>query len=163
MNAHEIFQKLDHAFAVQIMTYFREESREIYKTTVATLATQRKLRPVFIQKKPVAVQIDWLIKTLKQKSADTVSEHLLQVWLLREKKEMLIMFVDDLGIEHDEDGGVDELPETIDAEKLKVAMDHLLENYPAPVVTLYLRVFQIQQAEGWPEIAEALEKDERLH
>jgi hypothetical protein len=57
---------------------------------------------------------------------------------------------------------VDELPETIDAEKLKVAIDHLLENYPAPVVTLYLRVFQIQQAEGWPEIAEALEKDERL-
>lgn len=162
MQCFEIFKALDDNLAREIVGYFREESREIYKTTVATLAVQRKLRPVFVQKKPAPAQIDWVIKTLRQKSADTVAEHLLQVWLLKAKKEMLIMFVDDLGIERDEDGAVEDLPETIEEDKLKPAIDHLLEHYPAPLVTLYLRVFQIQRPEGWPAIAEALESDDRL-
>lgn len=162
MRAYEIFQNLDSKLAADIIGYFRAESREIYKTTVASLATQKKLRPIYVQKKPAADQIAWVVKTLKLKMADTVGEHLLQVWLLKAQKDMLIRFVDDLGIEHDEDGGVENLPEEIEPEKLKAAIDHLLEDYPANVVTLYLRVFQIQQPGGWPAIAEAFESDDRL-
>ncbi len=162
MKAYEIFQNLDDKLANEIIGYFRVESRDIYKATVTSLATQRKLRAAFVQKKPGADQIAWVVKTLKLKMADTVGEHLLQVWLLKEQKDMLIRFVGDLGIEHDDDGGVENLPETIEADKLKAAIDHLLEESPANVVTLYLRVFQIQQPGGWPAIAEALETDGRL-
>ena len=162
MKAYEIFQNLDDKLANEIIGYFRVDSRDIYKATVTSLATQRKLRAAFVQKKPGADQIAWVVKTLKLKMADTVGEHLLQVWLLKEQKDMLIRFVGDLGIEHDDDGGVENLPETIEADKLKAAIDHLLEDSPANVVTLYLRVFQIQQPGGWPAIAEALETDGRL-
>ena len=162
MKAYEIFQNLDDKLANEIIGYFRVESRDIYKATVTSLATQRKLRAAFVQKKPGADQIAWVVKTLKLKMADTVGEHLLQVWLLKEQKDMLIRFVGDLGIEHDDDGGVENLPETIEADKLKAALDHLLEESPANVVTLYLRVFQIQQPGGWPASAEALETDGRL-
>ncbi len=162
MNAYEIFQQLHDDVATEILGFFRNEQRDIYKTTVATLAVQKKLRPVFVQKKPVPAQIAWLIKTLKQRPSDTVAEHLLQVWLLKTQKDMLITFVAALGIEHDEEGGVEDLPETIDPEKLKEGIDLLLEKNPAPLVTLYLSVFQLQQPGGWPEIAEALAKDERL-
>jgi hypothetical protein len=162
MKVYEIFQNLDEALAHEIIGYFRTESRDIYKATVSSLATQRKLRAAYVQKKPGADQIAWVVKTLKLKMADTVGEHLLQVWLLKQRKDMLIRFVDDLGIEHDDDGGVENLPETIEEDKLKAAIDHLLEDYPANVVTLYLRVFQIQQPGGWPAIAGALKTDERL-
>ena len=145
MKAYEIFQNLNGDFAADIMGYFRKESREIYKTTIASLATQRKLRPVFVTKKPAPDQIAWLVKTLKMKMADTVGEHLLQVYLLKEQKELLIEFCDAMGIEHDDDGGVEELPEEIDAEKLKSAVDQLLEKHSAQAVTLYLRVFQLQR------------------
>ncbi len=162
MKAHEIFQEIDAPFAGDIIGYFRDESREIYKTTLASLAIQKKLRPVFIQKKPVKDQIAWLIKTLKLRLADGVGEHLLQVWLLQTQQPMLIQFLDAMEIEHDDEGAVEDLPESIDAEKLGSAIDGLLEKYPAPLITLYLRVFQMQQANGWPEIAGMLENDERL-
>ena len=162
MKAYEIFQNLNPELASQIIDYFRKDSRDIYKATVSSLATQKKLRPVYVTKKPGAEQVSWVVKTLKQKMANTVGEHLLQVWLLRAQKDMLIRFVDDLGIERDEEGGVDNLPETIDAEELKKAIDHLLEDYPPNVVTVYLEVFQVQQEGGWPAIADALANDERL-
>ena len=162
MNAHEIFQKIDRDFAEEIISFFRQESRDVYKTTVATLAAEKKLRPIFIRKKPAAAQVDWLIKTLKQKTSNSVGDHLLQVWLLKAQKDMLIKFVDHLGIEHDEEGAVDDLPESIDAEKLKSGVDLLLENHPPHLVTLYLEVFQIQRSGGWPEIAALLESDARL-
>lgn len=98
MHAYQLFQGVDHEVAAEIMKYFRVEHRDIYKTALATLAVQKKLRPVFVQKKPVPAQIDWLIKTLKQRPSDSVAEHLLQVWLLKTQKEMLITFVSALGI-----------------------------------------------------------------
>lgn len=162
MKAYEIIQQLNPDFATAIMRYFREEQRDIYKTTVATLAGQKKLRPVYVQKKPVPAQIDWILKTLKQRTSDTVAEHLLQVWLLKTQKDMLITFVGGLGIEHDEEGGVEDLPETIDKGKLEEAVNALLQAHPRPLVALYLRVFQLQQPGGWPEIEEALGSDERL-
>lgn len=162
MKAYEIIQNLDPEFTTEILTYFRKEEREIYKTTVATLAAQKKLRPIYVQKKPGSAQIEWIAKTLKQRPSNTVAEHLLQVWLLKTQKDMLIMFVGDLGIDHDEEGGIEELPESIDPAKLKDAINHLLENYPPQRATLYLRVFQLQRPGGWPEIDEALESDERL-
>lgn len=162
MKAYEIFQQLNPDFTTRILRYFREEHRDIYKTTVATLAGQKKLRPVYVQKKPVPAQIEWLLKTLKQRPSSTVAERLLRVWLLKTQRDLLVTFVSGLGIEHDEDGGVEDLPESIDQDKLKAAIDELLKTNSRPLVTLYLHVFQLQQPGRWPEIAEALENDDRL-
>ena len=103
-----------------------------------------------------------MLDTCKLKLADTVAEHLLQIWLLKAQKELLIEFLDELGIEHDEDGTVEDLPEKLDAKKLKGAVDKLLKTHSADAVAIYLHMFQLQQTGGWPELAELLESDERL-
>ena len=162
MKAHELFSQMDTELASDIVGYFRKESREIYKTTVASLSMQRKLRPVFVQKKPAEAQIAWLVKTLKMRNANTVGEHLLQVWLLKAQQALLIDFLDAMEIEHDDEGAVENLPESIEKEKLDPALDLVLGKHDPRVVTLYMRVFQMQQAGGWPGIAEALESDKRL-
>ena len=162
MRANELFQGISADVADSVLRYFREEERDVYRSAVSTLAQQRKLRPIFVQRKPVDDQIAWLVKTLKLRSSEEVAEQILQVWLLKARSEMLIKFLDDVGIEHDEDGSVEDLPETIDAAKLKTAVDNLLDGYPASEVVIYLWMFQMQTAEGWPEIAELLKTDERL-
>ena len=162
MRANELFQGISADVADSVLRYFREEERDVYRSAVSTLAQQRKLRPIFVQRKPVDDQIAWLVKTLKLRSSEEVAEQILQVWLLKARSEMLIKFLDDVGIEHDEDGSVEDLPETIDAAKLKTAVDNLLGAYPASEVVVYLWMFQMQTAEGWPEIAELLKNDERL-
>ncbi len=141
----------------------RDEERDLYKTTLSTLANERKLRPVFIQKKSVAEQIAWLHKTLKLKSSDMVGEHIFQVYFMQGQQDLLVKFCDAMDIEHDGKGSVEgALPETLDADKLSAAVDTLLESFDAQLVSLYLNVFNIQTDDGWDSISDLLASDERL-
>lgn len=141
----------------------RNDERDLYKSTVATLANDRKLRPVFIQKKSVAEQIAWMHKTLKLKSSDMIGEHLFQVYFMQGQQALLVAFCDAMGIEHDGKGSVDgALPETLDTDKLKAAIDTLLKSFDPHLVSLYLRIFNLQTNNGWENLTEILATDERL-
>ena len=163
MNAYEIYQTIDPALITDMFKWIREEDRRLYKTAIASLAANRKLRPVFVEKKSVVDQIAWMHKTLKLKTSDTIGEHLLQVWFMKGQKELLIGFCDGMGIEHDGEGSVEgSLPETLDDEKLKATIEALLEAHDPKLVTLYLTVFNLQTASGWDNLVALLESDERL-
>ncbi len=163
MKAHQMFQEMPPDLADNIFGYLRDNERDAYKSVLASLAGQRKLRPVFVQRKPVEQQMRWLHDTLKLKPCDELGEHLLQVWLLKSQTPMLVQFLDDVGIQHDGDGNVeDDLPDEFKAGSLKKAVDALLAKHPAPVVRLYLHVFQLQRAGGWNELQEILDSEERF-
>ena len=76
---------------------------------------------------------------------------------------LLCDFLDALGIEHDEHGGIDNLPETPAPEKLHAAVETLLAKYPAEIVAVYLQSFQTMDIAGWPALGEMLTADTRLH
>lgn len=163
VNAYEIYQAIDPALVTDLFTWLRNEEKDLYKNTVATLAQDRKLRPVFVQKKTVPDQIAWLHKTLKLKSTDMMGEHLFQIWFMKGQQDLLVTFCDAMEIEHDGSGSVEgELPETIDAEKLKGAVDALLEKNDAKLVTAYLYIFNLQNGTGWDSITDILASDDRL-
>jgi hypothetical protein len=146
-----------------ILDWFRENDRNVYKSAVATLAGQRKLRPVFIQKKPMVEQYAWIHKSLKIRVFDAIGEQLLQSYLMTAQQSMLGMFCDGLGIPHDGKGSViGELPESLDAGRLDETIDRLLGLFDPKVFTLYLRCFNLQQPGGWPELTAKLEGDGRL-
>ena len=75
---------------------------------------------------------------------------------------MLCDFLDTLGIAHDEQGGIENLPPCPDAEKVRAAVDSLLGKYPADAVAVYLNSFQGMDIAGWPPLAEILDNDPRL-
>lgn len=162
MKAHEMFLQMSPAIAVEVVAYFYNTDRNVFKTTVSTLATQRKLRPVFVTRKSRDMQFEWVIKALQTRRSDEIAQHLLQAWLMKAKSELLIAFLDKLGIEHDGTGAVEELPKALDAAKLRPAIDTVLGQFPAEEVTLYLHMFQLQEVGGWPELAEVLQDDSRL-
>ena len=126
MKAHEMFSQMSAALAVDIISFFYQTDRNVYKTAVSTLATQRKLRPVFVTKKSRDAQFDWIVKSLQARRSDEIAQHLLQAWLMKAKSELLIEFLEELGIEHDGTGAVEELPKALDAGKLKLAIGAVL-------------------------------------
>jgi hypothetical protein len=163
VKAHEIYQALAPELVTQMLDWFRDHERAVYKNAVATLAQNRRLRPVFIQRKPLPQQYAWIQKTCSLNSCDTIGEHLLQAWFLAGHQPLLAAFCDAMGIPHDGKGSVQgDLPESLDAEKLDAAVDKLLESHDPRLVTLYLRVFNLQVPGGWPELTAKLENDERL-
>lgn len=163
MKAFEIYQKVDPSLVEEMFRWIRENERQLYKSTVATLAANRRLRPVFVEKKSVAEQIAWIHKTLKLRPSDTVGEHLFQVYLMKGQQELLIGFCDGLGIPHNGEGSVEgSLPESLDDEKLKSTVDSLLEKHDPKIVSLYLRIFNLQTSTGWENLAALLSDDPRL-
>lgn len=163
MKAHELYTTADPALVTQMLDWFRDNDRNVYKSAVATLAQSRKLRPVFIQKKPLADQYAWILKTLRTRQADTIGEHLLQAWFMAGNQEMLAKFCDAMAIEHDGKGSVTgDLPEEMDAAKLDEAVDHLVAAYDPRLVALYLHVFNLQTPGGWDALTGKLAVDSRL-
>jgi hypothetical protein len=163
VKAHEIYAEVDPAVVAQLLNWFRDNDRNVYKSAVATLASNRKLRPIFIQKKSLADQYAWIHKTLKLHSCNTIGEHLLQAYLMAGQQSMLAMFCDGLGIPHDGKGSVvGDLPKKLDPERLDATVERLVDLFDPKIFTLYLRCFNLQVPGGWPELTAKLESDSRL-
>ena len=145
MKAYYIFQQADEETISNILDWMRNQERAIYRAAV-----------------PLQEQFSFIKKMLSRKPSNEIGDHLLQVWLLRKHQDMLITFLNTLGIPHDGNGIVNELPETLDKEKLAKAVDELFEKYPAGVASVYLQMFQLQTEDGWEELAEVLANDPRV-
>ena len=163
VKAHELYTAVDPAVVTQILDWFRANDRNVYRSAVATLAGNRKHRPVFIEKKSMVEQYAWIHKTLKLKPCETIGEHLLQAYLMSGQQSLLAMFCDGMGIPHDGKGSVvGDLPKNLDAERLNTTIDRLVDIFDPKLLTLYLHCFNMQVASGWPVLSAKIESDERL-
>lgn len=163
MKSHELYSAVDPEIVNDMLDWFRANDRNVYKSAVATLAGNRKLRPVFIQKKPLPEQYAWIRKTLALKACDTIAEHLLQAYLMAAQQSMLAMFCDGLGIPHDGKGSVvGDLPKKIDAARLDETVERLVDIFDPRLFTFYLHAFNMQVDGGWPELSAKIESDPRL-
>ena len=150
--------------ASQIFSYFFESNKPLYKATIDALAKQRNLRPVFIERKPRGERFVWLQTALGRKTNEGVAAHLLQIWLVDVHAGLLCDFLDGLGIAHEENGTVDNLPEAPAKEQLAPVIDTILSKHDPAVVTIYLHAFQgLDEKGGWSTLGELLESDSRLH
>lgn len=163
MTAHQLFQKMSPSLGQQIVAWMRDQEKNVYKAALTSLAQQRNLRPVFVQKKSRDQQAAWMLESLKLRVTEAVGENVLQVWLMKGKPTMLAAFLDEIGVAHDGNGGVEgDLPETLAKDKVASGVAKVLAVHPGEEVAVYLHVFQLQQPGGWPEIAALLESDSKL-
>ena len=163
MKAHELYSAVDPAIVTQILDWVRANDKNVYRSAVATLAANRKLRPVFIEKKSLADQYAWIHKTLKINACDTIGEHLLQAYLMAGQQSLLAMFCDGMGIPHDGKGSVvGNLPKKLDTERLDSTIERLVDIFEPKLFAVYLHCFNMQVPGGWPELSEKLASDERL-
>ena len=163
MKPYEIMERMSPELAAEILGYLQREQTPVFKSMVQALAGQRKLRPVFIERKPREERYAWIKSALGRKPTDALAAHLLQAWLLGAQAAMLCAFLDSLGIAHEKDGTVENLPESPPKEKLSQAVDLLLAKYPAEQVAVYLHAFHdMDSTVTWPPLGELLAEDQRL-
>src|SRR6478736_3184678 len=142
MKTHELFQRMSPAMAAEIFTFLQREQKPVYKAAIQGLANQRNLRSVFIERKLPNERHAWMQAALRRPLSDALATHLIQGWLLAGQKGMLCDFLDALGIAHEEDGTVENLPECPPKEKISVAVAQLLQKYPPEAVAIYLHAFR---------------------
>lgn len=163
MKSHQIFSAVDPAIVTEILDWFRANDKNVYRSAVSTLAANRKLRPVFVQKKSLTEQYAWIHKTLQVMACDDIGDQILQAYLMAGQQSMLGMFCDGLGIPHDGKGSVvGNLPKALDKERLDTTVDKLAGLFDARILTAYLHCFNMQVPGGYPTLTEKLKSDERL-
>ena len=162
LKPHEIFARMPPQTAAQLFGFLHEKEKPLYRATIDSLAKQRKLRPIFVERKPRAERHAWMQETLGKKNSDGVAAHLLQIWLVGAHAQVLCDFLDGLGIAHDENGTIEALPSAPAKEDLSRVVDTLLVKHDPAVVAVYLHAFQALDDKGWSTLEELLAEDDRL-
>ena len=147
--------------ALEILNYAYESDKPLYRAALAAVAEAKKLRPVFLERQPRVERHGTMLQTLSRPSLDLVTGNLIRAWLLKKYKSMLCDFLDALGIAHKE-GVVEDLPATMEDDKLRAAVESLLAKYPPEVVAVYLNAFNDMNEVDWPNLKTILEADKRL-
>jgi hypothetical protein len=163
LQPHEIIARLNPELSADLFTFLHGKERKLYQATIETLAKQRRFRPVFIERKQPAERNAWMKDALGRAANNAVAAHILQVWFVGGHKDVLCDFLDGLGIEHDENGTLEQLPPAPSKDALKKAIDALVEKHSPGIVTAYLQTFQaLDDSGGWSTLEELLGEDERL-
>lgn len=161
LTSHELLGFVSPALANEILDFAREADKATYKSLVATVAQARHLRPVFLERQPRSQRHATMLSTLTRPSMEMAAGTLLRAWLVQKQKPMLVDFLNALAIEN-KDGVVEDLPATMDDEKLKAAVELLLSKYPAEPVAVYLNAFNDMNEANWANLKRMLETDPRL-
>jgi hypothetical protein len=161
LTSHELLGFMSPALALEILTYTHETDKPLYQAALGAVADARKLRPAYFKRQPRSQQHAMMVATLARPALETVTGNLLRAWLLKRHKQMLIDFLDALGIAHEE-GVVEQLPPTMDDAKVRAAVDGLLAKHPPEAVAVYLHAFSEMNEVEWPNLKAMLDSDPRL-
>lgn len=149
------------ALAVKILEFTFEADKPLYRGTLNTVAEAKKVRPVFLERKPRAERNLEVVAMLGKPHMEPAAATLLRGWLMKQHQAMLVDFLDALRVPHS-GGAVDNLPATMEDPTLNAAIEKLLAKYPREEVVVYLNAFYSMNEVAWENLKSLLEKDPRL-
>lgn len=159
--SHELFGFMPSEMANEIIEWAYSNDKPLYKAVLKAVADIKRVRPVYLERQPRVQRHQTVLATLMRPNLELTAANLLRTWLLKKHTQMLAQFLESLGIPH-KDGVVDDLPQTVDDEKLKAAIDGLLQKYPKELVAVYLHAFNSMNDPKWKLLEEMLKSDPRL-
>jgi len=162
MSPNDIFAQMPESTCATMLGEMFENEKPLYKNLIDNLAKQRKLRPIFVERKPRVERFAWIKEALGRKQNEPFAANLLQIWLVSRHSGMLCDFLDSLGIKHDANGTVEHIPAQPEKAALEGAVAGLLEKYESSIVAVYLHAFQALDETGWPLLEEIIAADSRL-
>ena len=163
MSPNEVFVQMPESTFSAMLADIFENEKQLYKNLIENLAKQRKLRPVFVERKPRVERFAWIKDALGRKQNEPVAANLLQIWLVQRHAPMLCDFLDSLAIKHDTNGTVEQMPPQPEKPALETAVAALLAKYDPSIVSVYLHAFQALDETGWPLLNDIIAADPRLH
>lgn len=161
MTSNELIAFMPPELAQEIIEHAYAADKPVYRATLAAVAEARRVRPVFLERQPRVQRHKLMLEVLTQPYMEAVAGNLIRAWLLKKQTPMLADFLNHLGIPH-KDGVVDDLPDKVEEDRLKAAVDSLLEKHRREAVIVYLHAFNTMNETSWDNLSTMLDKDPRL-
>jgi hypothetical protein len=157
MRSYQIFAAMSPDRAAAVMSGLSENAPQMFKQALFAASASMNARPVYIQRQPFEKQVGAVRRALSRVAANSVAEEILAVYFLECRKELLIEWLDLLGIEH-EDGILEAdapiAPKKADLQKARDAFRGVDDDADR---TLLLNAFAAQSAIDWPDLEALLD------
>lgn len=162
MTAHDLFAHLSIDQADEVLGWLHDQNRNAYRTCAGMLAARRKLRPVFVERKPREERHAWMKNAFARPTNNDIATEILQTWILGAHEKMICDFLETLGVSHDGKGLVETFPAEPPAADVARAVDGIFQNHPRTAVVIYLNLFIGMKIADWPELEKMVSSDPRL-
>ena len=157
MRAYQVFGSMPAERAVQVLAAVAEKAPRAYAAALAAAGAAMKARPVFLRRQPPEKRAEMVRRCLSRVSANALAEELLATYFVDCRQELLVEWLDLLGLAHEEgileENAPDEPPEAELAQKIKT----FLAGEDPEDRSLLLRAFAAQDAVDWPTLEKSLE------
>ena len=150
MRSYQVFAGLPPQQAEQVLTRLAEKAPAMFVQALAAASTALKARPVYLQRQPFAKRAEAVRRTLSRVATNAIADEVLAVYFLECRKELLVEWLDLLGVKH-KDGTLEaDAPPPPADKKLREAVDRFRAAADDPDRDLLLRAFAAQDAVEWP-------------
>lgn len=152
MRSFQVFAAMSPEEAERMMKVLSKEAPAMFRQAVDAAAASIKARPVYLRRQPFEKRAAAVRRSLARILANPVADELLAVYFLECRKELLLEWLDLVGLAH-EDGTLEEEAPGQPAEAdLTVAVEKYRAAGDDPDRELLLRAFAAQSAVAWPAL-----------
>ena len=102
MRSYQVFASMSPEQAVDLLRGLAEAAPGVAAQAVGAAAVAMKARPVYLQRQPVEKRAQSVRRALSRVACDPIAGEVLAVYFLECRKELLVEWLDSLGLEHDE-------------------------------------------------------------
>lgn len=155
MRAYQVFASMSPEQAGRVLQALREHAPAMYTQALAAASVALKARPQFVLKQPPAKRAVLARRALARVAASELAEEVLAHYFLEVRKELLVEWLDALGLEHEQGVLKVATPEAPAEEALRQAVQSFLagaKEEEAGDRALLLHAFAAQGAVEWPTL-----------
>ena len=157
MRSYQIFAAMPPDRAATFLSGLSENAPQMFKQALLAASASMNARPTYLLKQPFEKQVGAVRRALSRVAANGVAEEILAVYFLECRKELLVEWLDLLGIAH-EDGILEaDSPIAPKRAELQQARDAFCGVDDDADRSLLLRAFAAQSAIDWPDLEALLD------
>jgi hypothetical protein len=152
MRPHEIFAAMSPEHAEAVFRRLADESPAMFSQAVYAAAVALKSRPQYLMKQPMERRTNAVRRALSRVASTSVAEEILAVYFLECRKDVLIEWLDLIGLEHEEGALKQTSPTSPPAAELEKRVAAYRAKDDDPDRDLLLRAFAAQGSIDWPDL-----------
>lgn len=152
MRSYQVFAAMTPERAVEVMRNLREGAPVMFRQAVDAAAVSIRTRPVYLRNQPFEKRAETIRRSLARAVANPVADEMLAIYFLQCRKELLVEWLDGIGLEHDEGTLEEDAPPQPKKAELEAAVKQFVSVDDEPDRELLLAAFAAQESIEWPDL-----------
>jgi hypothetical protein len=152
MRSYQVFAAMPPERALALMRGLADRAPQMFRQAVDAAAVAIRARPVYMRRQPFEKRAEAVRRALSRVVANPVADELLAVYFLECRRELLVDWLDRVGLAHEDGTLEEESPREPAEEALRAAVAGFRAVDDDPDRELLLGAFAAQQAVDWPTL-----------